>query len=179
MENFMNKLAEKLSAQDIIRANSQAEAKEAERIRQEAEQYKAQLEELKRATEEYKVVLEELRSDSAAYKEQIEEMRKDTREYMQRLEAISAETRESKEKIAENDVKIHDVGVQIYRNVQAVVDKHQEKTNEEFKELKTKLETMQVALEAGSGAQLPIIIITFLLVIANLVVMVLRILGLI
>ena len=57
MENIMNKIVEKISAQDIIKANSQAEAKEAERIKLEAEQYKLQLKELKESTEEYKKII--------------------------------------------------------------------------------------------------------------------------
>ena len=43
VENFMDKLAEKIGTRDIIKANAQAEAMEAERTRQEAEQYRQQL----------------------------------------------------------------------------------------------------------------------------------------
>ena len=39
MENFMDKLEKKFSAQDIIKANSQAEMAEAQRIKKEAEHY--------------------------------------------------------------------------------------------------------------------------------------------
>ena len=47
MDSIMDKIAEKISAQDLIRANSQAETAEAARIKQEAEQYRRQLEEIR------------------------------------------------------------------------------------------------------------------------------------
>ncbi len=165
MENFMNKLAEKFSSQDIIRANSQAEAAENARIKQEAEQYKAQLEEMKRTSEEYRAILEEMRSDAGDYKAQLQEMKDETRQY--------------KEKLEENQTKIHDVGVQVYRNVQAVIEKSQDRNKEEIKDIQNRLETLQVSVETKNSALLPLSIITILLVIADLVFNILRFLGII
>lgn len=165
MENFMNKLAEKFSSQDIIRANSQAEAAENARIKQEAEQYKAQLEEMKRTSEEYRTILEEMRSDAVDYKAQLQEMKEETRQY--------------KEKLEENQAKIHDVGVQVYRNVQAVIEKSQDRNKEEIKDIQNRLETLQVSVETKNSALLPLSIITMLLVIADLVFNILRFLGII
>ena len=165
MENFMNKLAEKFSSQDIIRANSQAEAAENARIKQEAEQYKAQLEEMKRTSEEYRAILEEMRSDAGDYKAQLQEMKEETRQY--------------KEKLEENQAKIHDVGVQVYRNVQAVIEKSQDRNKEEIKDIQNRLETLQVSVETKNSALLPLTIITMLLVIADLVFNILRFLGII
>ena len=165
MENFMNKLAEKFSSQDIIRANSQAEAAENARIKQEAEQYKAQLEEMKRTSEEYRAILEEMRSDAGDYKAQLQEMKEETRQY--------------KEKLEENQTKIHDVGVQVYRNVQAVIEKSQDRNKEEIKDIQNRLETLQVSVETKNSALLPLTIITMLLVIADLVFNILRFLGII
>lgn len=163
MDNIMNKIVEKISAQDIIKANSQAEAKEAERIKLEAEQYRLQLQELKASSEEYKNYLEEMRNDAKEYKTQLEGMRQDTKEYRQKLE--------------ESDTKIHDVGVQVYRNVQAIVEKGQQRDKEEFKELANKLEAIQVAVETKNNALMPLTIITMILVIADIVINVLRVLG--
>ena len=159
----MNKIVEKISAQDIIRANSQAEVKEAERIKLEAEQYKLQLQELKASTEEYKKYLAEMRAEAKEYKSAIEEMRQDTKAYREKLE--------------ENDEKIHDVGVQVYRNVQAIVERGQNWNKDEFKEVARKLEAIQIGVETKHAALLPLTIITMLLVIADIVINVLRILG--
>ena len=161
----MNKLAEKISAQDIIRANSQAEATETQRIKQEAEQYKLQLEEIKNSSQEYKKLLEEMRNDSGDYKSQLQDMKEDSKAFRQKLE--------------ESDTKIHDVGVQVYRNVQAVIEKGQDKNKEEIKELRNRLETLQVTVENKNNALLPLTVITMLLVIADLVFNILRFLGII
>lgn len=163
MENIMNKIVEKISAQDIIRANSQAEAKEAERIKLEAEQYKLQLKELKDSTEEYRKYLDEMRAEVKEYKASLEGMREDTKVYSQKLE--------------ESQEKVHDVGVQVYRNVQAIVERGQNWNKEEFKDVAKKLESIQVGVETKNSALLPLSVITMLLVIADIVINVLRILG--
>ncbi len=173
----MDKLTEKISAQDIIRANSRAEALEAERTRQEAEQYKAQLEELKQnekehrsAIEDTKASLEEAKSSIGEARESIEGTRTSLEETKGSLEALT-------KRMDDNETKVHDVGVQVYRNVQAVVEKTQEKNTEEFKELHTKLEAIQVAVETKNNALLPMCIIILLVAGADLVINILRLLG--
>ena len=172
VESIMNKIAEKISAQDIIKANLQAEAAETERIkqetermRQEAEQYKAQMEEMKQVSEEYRNVIQEMRNDAQDYKKQLQEMKEDTREY--------------KDKLQENETKIHDVGVQVYRNVQAIIEKGEAKNREEFKELCNKLEYIQVTAETKNSAVMPLVIVTMIIALADLVFNLLRFLGII
>ena len=141
VDNLMEKLAEKISAQDIIKANAQAEAAEAERLKQEAEQFRIQLQELKDSEKEH-------------------------REFLTK-------------KMEDNETRIHDVGVQVYRNVQAVVEKGQEKESEEFKELNRRLEAIQVGLETKNSAVVPLVVITMLVALADLVINILRILGIV
>ena len=163
MENIMDKLAEKIGTRDIIKANAQAEAMEAERTRQEAEQYKAQLEQLKASKTEHKKAI-----DGA----------------VESLNSLS-------KRMDDSETKVHDVGVQVYRNVQAIVEKGQDKELEEFeslkkklekseeavKELANKLETIQVGVETGNGGVKPLLVITMLIAAADLVINILRILG--
>ena len=156
VENFMDKLAEKIGAQDIIRANAQAEAMEAERTKQEAEQFKLQLEELRANEKEHRAAIEDARNS-------IQETGKTVAALTERLE--------------QSETQVHDVGVQVYRNVQAVVEKGQEKSLDEFKEVKTKLESVHVAVETKNSALLPLLIITLLVAGADLVLNILRILG--
>jgi predicted RNase H-like nuclease (RuvC/YqgF family) len=165
MENFMDKLAEKIGTRDIIKANAQAEAMEAERTRQEAEQYKIQLEQLKAGETEHKKA--------------IDEMGKTLEDLTKRMD--------------DSDTKVHDVGVQVYRNVQAIVEKGQdkefeeleslkkklEKSEEEFKELSNKLETILVGVDTGNSGVKPLLVITMLIAAADLVINILRILGII
>lgn len=165
MENFMDKLAEKIGTRDIIKANAQAEAMEAERTRQEAEQYKIQLEELKAGETEHKKAIDDMGKT---------------------LENLS-------KRMDDSETKVHDVGVQVYRNVQAIVEKGQdkefeeleslkkklEKSEEEFKELSNKLETILVGVDTGNSGVKPLLVITMLIAAADLVINILRILGII
>ena len=155
MDGFMDKLAEKISASDIIRANAQAEAAETERLRQEAEQFRTQLEQLKESEKEHKAIIE------------------DTRDSLTK-------------RMDDNETRIHDVGVQVYRNVQAVVEKtqavvekNQDKNAESFKELNSKLEAVQFAAENKNKAVTPLVVITLLVALADLVFNILRFLGIV
>ena len=156
VDNFMDKLAEKIGAQEIIRANAQAEAMEAERTKQEAEQFKLQLEELRQNEKEHRAAIEDARTS-------IQETGKTVAALTERLE--------------QSENQVHDVGVQVYRNVQAVVEKSQDKNSEELKEVKHKVEAVQVAVDNKNNAVLPFVIITLLVAGTDLVLNILRILG--
>ena len=138
VDNIMDKLAQKLSAQEMIKANSQAEVESA----------------ISDATEIFTKKMDEA-----------------TDSFTKKVEDTLAK------KLEESDSKTHDVGVQTYRNVQALINKQQEKTAEEFKELDTKLETLQYAVESKNSGFLPLIIITLLVAGADLVINILRIFG--
>ena len=161
MENFMDKLAEKFSPQDIIKANSQAEVAEAQRIKKEAEHYRKEIEELRRHAASYSKQLE-----------QLEELMETSRDYSEEFDKII-------NKMDESDTKIHDVGVQIYRNVQAIVDKNREKVEEEINEVNKKMETVLDIVEYKNNAVGPLLIIILLIVLADLIFNVLRIVGVI
>ncbi|RKM59478.1 MULTISPECIES: hypothetical protein [unclassified Butyrivibrio] len=158
MDSIMDKIAEKISAQDLIRANSQAETAEAARIKQEAEQYRRQL--------------EEIRNNDKDYRQQLDEYMKQNRDYSEDFEDI-------KDKISQNDQKIHDIGVQTYRNVQAVVEKSGNKTMEELKEIERRVETVTAISENKNGGLMPVVIITLIISAADLIINVLRLLGII
>lgn len=138
VDNIMDKLAQKLSAQEMIKANSQAEVESA----------------ISDATEIFTKKMDEA-TDSFTRKVE---------------DALT-------KKMEESDSKTHDVGVQTYRNVQALINKQQEKTAEEFKELDSKLETLQYAVESKNSGLLPLIIVTLLIAGADLVINILRIFG--
>ena len=158
MDSIMDKIAEKISAQDLIRANSQAETAEAARIKQEAEQYKRQL--------------EEIRNNDKDYRQQIEEYMKQSKDY-------SEDFADNTEKLSQNEQKIHDIGVQTYRNVQAVVEKTSAKTMDELKEIERRIETVTAISDNKNGGLMPIVIITLIISAADLVINILRLLEII
>ena len=48
MDNFMDKLAQKISAQELIKANSQAEAEELQRLQMQVSEYEKILQEMRK-----------------------------------------------------------------------------------------------------------------------------------
>lgn len=61
MDSFMDKIAQKFTAQDMIKANTAAEEKEMERLRKQVAEYDERLNELRRLNQENLVTAEQLR----------------------------------------------------------------------------------------------------------------------
>ena len=158
MDSIMDKITGKFSAQDLIRANTQAETAEAQRIKQEAEQYKRQL--------------EEIRNNDKDYRQQLDEYMKHSKDYSEDFDALS-------DKLMQNDQKIHDIGVQTYRNVQAVVEKNADRNMEELKEIERRLETVSVSTAEASRGLKPLVIIALIISAVDLIINLLRIFGII
>lgn len=146
VDNFMDKLAEKISAQDIIRGNLQAEAAESQRIRQEAEQYKLQLEELK----------------------------ENNKKQMDKIGDMLQDSKALSEKLDENSTKVHDVGVQIYRNVQAEIQKNAEETSARIEELGKRIDSLEASLSnKKSGGVTAVAVLTLIAALAGIAVTIL------
>jgi DNA anti-recombination protein RmuC len=125
----MDKLTREMSAQDMIKANTQAEVESA---------------------------------------------------ISESVEAVSKKMEENfNKKFDENSTKTHDVGVQTYRNIQAILNKQEEKHQEEYKEIQKKFEEVHFAIETKNTALLPLLIVTLLVAGADLVINILRIFGII
>lgn len=129
MDNIMDKLTREMSAQDMIKANTQAEVESA---------------------------------------------------ISESVEAVSKKMEENfNKKFDENSTKTHDVGVQTYRNIQAILNKQEEKHQEEYKEIQKKFEEVHFAIETKNSALLPLLIVTLLVAGADLIINILRIFGII
>lgn len=153
MDTFMDKLASKLNAQEMIRANSAAEAAENERLKQEVEVYKqclqemreislqntstsVQIEELvKKSTEK----IEAIQVETAKSDDVIEALNTNQEAFVESVNAIKEEI---KKELKNQEENIHKECVKVYRNVQAVVteenDKQKDTILEEQRKLKKK-----------------------------------------
>ena len=122
-------------------------------------------------------------AETERIKQEAERMKQEAEQYKLQLEEIQNNEKEIREllskRLNDSDDKIHDVGVQVYRNVQAVVEKGQAKENEQFAELYRRLEAIQVGVETKNNAVIPLVVITMLVAIADLVINILRILGMV
>lgn len=141
MDHFIDKIAQKFSPQDVIKANLAAEAKETKRLREKVENYESLLSDLKKMNIENmassEALLKEMNQVNAANKEEnnvfLAEMRQLNQENLQlidRLQQIASETSNTEsvdldginaefEKITE---ALHTENVKVYRNVQAAVN---------------------------------------------------------
>ncbi len=163
MENLMGKLAEKLSAQEMIKANTAAEAA-----------YRKQIEE-----------------QNAQYEKEIELLRQNAQNMEKRLDDLKTDI---VQRVDESDEATHDVGVRIYRNVQASVideqkkqmdairedlNKQMDSIKEEFNSMLEKMESMQNEAKDKNKGVMPLVVVVLLATIANLALVILRIIGLI
>lgn len=122
MDTFMDKLAQKFTAQEMIKANSAAEAAELQRTREQVKKYNDCLQEMKQVNDDTKVALVQIQETLEAGMDQFKNAEIP-------LESISNEIMDF----------VHKENVKVYRNVQAVVVDELKKQNEE---LSTKLDAM-------------------------------------
>ena len=128
MDNFMNKLSQRISAQDTIKANFMADTAEKEALKKQLAEYDAVLQSVRNLylkQEENSEVFTQLAA-------KLEGMGGDASEKQALLKEI-------KDYINRSDEFTHKECVKVYRNVQAVVVEELKKQNEE---LSAKLDAM-------------------------------------
>lgn len=94
MDNFMDKLAQKLSAQEVIRANAQAEAAEMKRMQEQLAAYNeclGEIRELNCKNEQLAVQVQEIADKSRAHAEQSEELTMRAGELMSQTQKLVEE----------------------------------------------------------------------------------------
>jgi hypothetical protein len=147
MDTFMDKLAQKFTAQEMIKANAAAEAAEPQRTREQVKKYNDCLQQMKQVNDDTKATLVEIEKTLAAGMEQFKKAEIP-------LEGLNALVESSLEKIQELQIGtdsvqenlkshidtvscsitdfVHKENVKVYRNVQAVVVDELKKQNEEL-----------------------------------------------
>lgn len=151
MDNFIDKLAQKFSAQEIIKANAQAEAEEMKKLQLQVEEYERILQEIRRLNYKNTELSERLETMVGENTDKIQAMKEDEQKLISALRDITDEQtrnreadlerreaeRAEKEQGAEDDLAalkelleekfrhsddfVHKENVKVYRNVQAVV----------------------------------------------------------
>ena len=123
MDTFIDKLAQKFSAQDMIRANLAAEAKETRTLREKMESYESLLQEMRQ------INLKNMES-AERVNQMLQEGAQTDREYLQEM-------------FTKTDETLHTENVKVYRNVQAVVVDELKKQTEELEEKMENLAAVQ------------------------------------
>ena len=157
MDTFMDKLAQKLNAQEMIKANSAADAEEMDQLKNQLREYDECLAQMQQANKELRAVnhaMETLMSETIApevtklseesvaairkmQQENTEKLQELQQEYTTKLEEIRQNTEELEElrkhldeKLDGSDENVHKECVKVYRNVQAAVVEENEKQTE-------------------------------------------------
>jgi len=124
MDTFMDKLAQKLNAQEMIKANSAADAEEMSRLKSQVEGYKECLDKVQQLADEGIGKLQQLTDEGIDKLQQIQQ----DEEARKEIEATIAQLKEDLSKELENiNDSTHKECVKVYRNVQAVVTEESKK----------------------------------------------------
>ena len=127
MDGFMDKLAQKFGTQDVIRVNSEAEAKELEATKEAVKEYENILSEVRRLNLKGVETNEMTAQLVQASLEKLEAYKAEGagRDYSEDIQAIKDTVAESKDStsslLKEQEDFIHKENVRVYRNVQAAV----------------------------------------------------------
>lgn len=118
MDTLMDKLASKLNAQEMIRANGEAEAQQMNFLKTQVSEYQGCLDRLSQVCDELGTLENKIGNlslpDNSANEEAIGEIKNKLEAAEKKLNDLS----ESLEKVG-NDESLHKEGVRIYKNIQA------------------------------------------------------------
>lgn len=160
MDTFIDKIAQKRNAQEMILANMTAEA--------------AKMEQMQNQMKAYDELMQEVRQVNLKTAENLSDVQNTLQEYMEKLEAIQEDdTRDEEtkqdlaqlkelleEKFRQSDDFLHKENVKVYRNVQAAVVEELKKQTAELKKSHRE--------NRGSKALLPLSIAILLAVLADI-----------
>lgn len=127
MDTFMDKLTQKLTAQEMIKANAAADAAELSRLREQTASYEALFEKMKESNEKNAREIDNLVSGAMTKIEEIKAGTIDTEELKGILDELKKLQSEQYEQLTDH---VHKENVKVYRNVQAVVIDEAAKQNE-------------------------------------------------
>ena len=134
MDTFMDKLAQRLNAQEIIKANSAADAAQLERYKEQVLQYEKYLVSLQDCLQSHEQQNEKLKNDLIGILEKLNENTHADRESVQELST------KLEELFAKSDDFNHKEDVKVYRNVQAALVEENTKQTESIREMFTAYE---------------------------------------
>lgn len=174
MDNFMDKIAQRISSQEVIRANAQAEALQMKKLQAQFETYDELLKEMQQLNQKNTALADMAKSLMESCQERLEQEPQEDEAENEAIEAqeklleeVRLSVEELKQAIAGNAAKteelleqsqefVHKENVKVYRNVQAVIV-------EELKNQTQELNAGTQKLEKQTAGMKPIMIIALVL----------------
>ena len=184
MDNFIDKLAQKFNAQELIKANTQAEAKELERLQLQVAEYERILQEIRRLNYKNAELSEQLGTMVGENTDKLNAMKEDEQKLLSALRDITDEQSRNREadlerreaeriekekgtasememltalleeKFQRADDFVHKENVKVYRNVQAVVTEELKKHAQTGKSADEELKNAVESLEREFGRRI-------------------------
>ncbi len=168
MDTFIGKLAQKRNAQEMIRANTTAEAIKMEQMQNQMEQYDKVMQEIRRVnlkTAENAVTAQDLLKECI---EKTEALQQEGKTQEDREESAAELKKMLEELFRQSDDFLHKENVKVYRNVQAALVEELNKQTEAIKAEQNRKKSgkgpvvLMVLILIGVAADLAIHIFTFL-----------------
>ncbi len=170
MDTFIDKLAQKRNAQEMIRANAAAEA--------------AKMAQMQSQLRAYDEIMQEIRRVNLKTSENVEGVHKVLAECMEKLEGIEAGAREAEdaeqelsairtlleERFSQSEDFMHKENVKVYRNVQAAFTEELAKQTEQARMDRGKGTPLwlSVVILAGVAVDIAVTLIPYILQIMNI-----------
>ena len=163
MDIFVDKLAQKLTAQDMIKANAAADADEIRKLKNQMEKYNECLAQMDALNKEMQTVSQRMNKMSELIPELglmvnenwipqmnqlMEESKEKIQEFQQDGQAIEELQNNIHTRLAETEEFVHKENVKVYRNVQAVVLEEAKKQTEVVEQV-TNLSTGKIKAILG------------------------------
>ena len=162
MDTFIDKIAQRRNAQEMILANMTAEAAKMEQMQNQMKAYDELMQEIRRVNLKTAENLADVQGTLKEYMEKLEAMQADNSESEENKQALSQLRENLDEKFRQSDDFLHKENVKVYRNVQAAVTEELNKQTEELKKSQRE--------NRGSHALLPISIVILIAVLADIAV---------
>lgn len=174
MDNFMDKIAQRISSQEVIRANAQAEALQMKKLQAQFETYDELLKEMQQLNQKNTALADMAKSLMESCQERLEQEPQENEAENEAIEAqeklleeVRLSVEELKQALAGNAAKteelleqsqefVHKENVKVYRNVQAVIV-------EELKNQTQELNAGTQKLEKQTAGLKPIMVIALVL----------------
>ncbi len=166
MDTFIDKLAHKKNAQEMIRANSAAEA--------------ARMDQMERQMKAYDELMQEIRRVNIKTAENVDNVRDVLARCMEKLETLETESGQVQdmenqlagikslleERLTQSEEFVHKENVKVYRNVQAAFTEELEKQNQTSKGSKVPVGLL-IAVLIGVVADIAVNVISLLMQLTN------------
>lgn len=161
MDAFMDKLAQKLTAQEMIKANTAAETEEMNKMKNRIKEYNDCLDKLQKLIEEGTTKLEGAKVDGGEINRLVEESIAKIQQMRQDPQVLEALQEQLNEKLENSNENMHKECVKVYRNVQAVVVEESGKQTESLDNMSGTVKKLQGRLNAVFGISIAALAFAF------------------